>query len=134
VGVIAQDVQKVLPEAVSSIHDGRYIGVKYHELIPLLINAVKELNDRNDTPAVDTIPSTTDLDKASNTELENRLATLETLFNSQKDLVIELVSTIESLKSENKELQNKYAALINSFEILKSDNIKLTKFISELKF
>ena len=41
VGVIAQDVQKVLPEAVSE-KDG-FLGVRYPDLIPLVINAVKEL-------------------------------------------------------------------------------------------
>jgi hypothetical protein len=41
VGVIAQDVQKVLPEAVSE-KDG-ILGVRYQELIPLVINALKEL-------------------------------------------------------------------------------------------
>ena len=40
-GVSAQEVQKVLPEAVSEIDDG-YIGVDYTQLIPLLIEAMKE--------------------------------------------------------------------------------------------
>ena len=43
VGVIAQDVQRVLPEAVTE-HDG-ILGVKYTDLIPLLIEAVKELKN-----------------------------------------------------------------------------------------
>jgi hypothetical protein len=41
VGVIAQDVKKVLPEAVSE-QDG-FFGVRYNELVPLIINAVNEL-------------------------------------------------------------------------------------------
>lgn len=44
VGVIAQDVKKVLPEAVS--HDGRGYMVDYSAMIPLLIEAVKELRDQ----------------------------------------------------------------------------------------
>jgi hypothetical protein len=41
VGVVAQDVEAVLPEAVSTDEAG-YKKVAYHELIPLLIEALKE--------------------------------------------------------------------------------------------
>ena len=40
-GLIAQDVQKVLPEAVSEI-DINTLGVKYTETIPLLVKAIQE--------------------------------------------------------------------------------------------
>jgi hypothetical protein len=40
-GVLAQDVQKVLPEAVSPAPDG-YLSVNYNALIPVLLQAVKE--------------------------------------------------------------------------------------------
>jgi hypothetical protein len=43
VGVIAQDVEAVLPEAVTADETG-YKSVKYYELIPLVIEALKELN------------------------------------------------------------------------------------------
>jgi hypothetical protein len=42
VGVIAQDVQAVLPEIVTTNNEGK-LGVSYSELIPLLIEAIKEL-------------------------------------------------------------------------------------------
>ena len=42
VGVIAQEVQKVLPEVVQERTNG-YLGVDYKRLIPLLIESVKEL-------------------------------------------------------------------------------------------
>jgi len=43
VGVIAQEVEKVVPEIVETReHDG-YKAVKYEKLVPLLINAVNEL-------------------------------------------------------------------------------------------
>ena len=44
VGVIAQEVEKVLPTAVIS-RDNGYKAVRYDDLIPLLIEAVKELKD-----------------------------------------------------------------------------------------
>lgn len=42
VGVIAQEVQQMFPEAVDD--SGEYLKVDYIKLIPLLINAVKELS------------------------------------------------------------------------------------------
>lgn len=42
VGVLAQAVEKVLPEAVTTRENG-YKAVKYEKLIPLLIEAIKEL-------------------------------------------------------------------------------------------
>lgn len=44
VGVIAQDVQKVVPEAVTT-GDSGYLAVAYTELIPLCMAAIKELSD-----------------------------------------------------------------------------------------
>jgi hypothetical protein len=43
VGLVAQDVEKVLPEAVAADDDG-YKTVRYQNLIPLLTEAVKELD------------------------------------------------------------------------------------------
>ena len=40
-GVMAQDVEKVWPEVVD-IHNG-YLAVNYDKLIPVLIEAIKEL-------------------------------------------------------------------------------------------
>lgn len=44
-GVIAQEVQKVLPEAVR-VTSSKKLGVAYSTLIPILINAIKELEAR----------------------------------------------------------------------------------------
>jgi hypothetical protein len=54
VGVIAQDVQAVLPEAVSVIDkENGYLGVSYTSLVPVLIEAVKELKAENDALKAD---------------------------------------------------------------------------------
>jgi hypothetical protein len=51
--LIAQDVQAVLPEAVtqsqSKDQDQAYLGVSYTEVIPLLVAAIKELKAEIDT-------------------------------------------------------------------------------------
>lgn len=42
VGVIAQEIMEVLPEAVTT-RDNGYLAVRYEKLIPLLIEAIKDL-------------------------------------------------------------------------------------------
>jgi hypothetical protein len=49
VGVFAQDVLHVLPEAISPIKNGEYLGVDYSALVPLLIEGVKELAKRSES-------------------------------------------------------------------------------------
>ena len=44
VGVIAQEIEKVLPEVVTTRENG-FKGVKYEKIVPLLIEAMKEQSD-----------------------------------------------------------------------------------------
>jgi len=45
VGLIAQEVQQVLPEAVVE-RDNGYLAIDYHKVIPLLVEAIKDLSDK----------------------------------------------------------------------------------------
>jgi hypothetical protein len=45
VGVLAQEVQAVLPEAIHTDTNG-YLRVSYDRLVPVLLEAIKELNAR----------------------------------------------------------------------------------------
>lgn len=48
VGLIAQEVQKIVPEVVIGNPSGDTLGMNYAELVPVLINAVKELKQQVD--------------------------------------------------------------------------------------
>ncbi|MEL4402208.1 tail fiber domain-containing protein [Shewanella algae] len=72
-GVIAQEVQKILPEVVSEIsdgNDGTHLSVNYSGLIPLLIEGIKEQQNivRESNTRIET--------------LENEIETLKTLIKS----------------------------------------------------
>ena len=45
-GLIAQDVQAVLPDAVSEIDDEGHLGLAYGNMVGLLVEAIKELSER----------------------------------------------------------------------------------------
>ncbi len=61
IGMIAQEVKDIYPELVEEIsengkifvtkedNDDVYLGVRYPEMIPILVEAVKEMNERIDT-------------------------------------------------------------------------------------
>lgn len=50
-GVVAQELEKVLPEVVFDIvkEDDSYKAVRYDQIVPLLIEAIKELNEKVET-------------------------------------------------------------------------------------
>jgi hypothetical protein len=50
--LIAQDVQEVLPEAITTDPNGK-LGLQYQDMIPLLVNAIKELKEIVDAQAVE---------------------------------------------------------------------------------
>ena len=45
IGVLAQEIEKIAPEAVTT-RDNGYKAVRYEKLVPILIQAIKELHDK----------------------------------------------------------------------------------------
>jgi len=68
-GLIAQDVEQVIPEVVSTDVNG-YLNVDYSRLVPVLIEAVKELKAQNDEQ------------KAQNDEQQEQLEALQSIVNT----------------------------------------------------
>jgi len=48
IGLIAQDVKKIIPEVVAGNEEKETLGIKYSELVPVLINAIKDLKKELD--------------------------------------------------------------------------------------
>ena len=44
-GLIAQELEEVLPEIVHDMYDGKYKGVDYEKLLPILLASIKELKE-----------------------------------------------------------------------------------------
>ena len=72
-GFIAQDVEGIVPEAVSITEEGDY-GLSYSTFIPLLVEAVKQLNEENEK-----LKYENESLKAENTSQEERLQRIEEL-------------------------------------------------------
>ena len=69
-GFIAQELMEVLPDAV--VHNGKHYTVKYDAITPVLVEAVKELDEK-----VDDIEVKTDHHEVKIQEYETRILTLE---------------------------------------------------------
>jgi len=74
VGLIAQEVEAVLPEAVDVIDDDGHLGLRYTEVIPLLVAAVKELS--------------------------TKVTTLETQNTTQATQIADLITRVTALEAE----------------------------------
>ena len=75
VGVMAQDLQKVFPDAVTKGKDG-FLRIRWEDMFYSLINAVKELDLRITTENTELKKRVTKLEK-ENQKLEKRLSELE---------------------------------------------------------
>lgn len=76
IGFVAQDVQKVFPEAVTKAEDG-YLDFNIHAINVALVNAVKELKAENDK-----LKAENELLKSKNEQIDSRLTTLEKIISA----------------------------------------------------
>lgn len=74
-GFIAQEIQEVYPELVSEDQEG-YLSVNYTGLIPVLVEAVKELREQNKVAKQTQLEQITTL-KTENEQLMNELASMK---------------------------------------------------------
>merc|ERR1712054_683647 len=109
VGVIAQEVKNVLPEVVGEIYDGEYLGVDYPALIPLLIEAMHELDDK-----ISVLTSNRKLksNEDENITVNDRMTRMK--FKEMKETLNykeDILKKIGYLSKELEDLKLKYAAM-----------------------
>lgn len=125
VGLMAQDVQQVLPEVVHPIHGGRFLSVDYTSLVPLLIEATRELDEKT------TVASKNSMSICQ--KLESRLASLEDGQGRERKLKMEPQEreltevVLEKLAEENRVLRNSFDTLLADYKNLKDDFKNLKK-------
>ncbi|MYL96118.1 tail fiber domain-containing protein, partial [Citrobacter werkmanii] len=87
-GLIAQEVQDVLPEAVMNIGNTEFLGVNYGGVTALLVNAINEMIDDEDV-------------QSKRIEaLEDEVTALKSELTDLKILVASLVKSPAILKGE----------------------------------
>jgi hypothetical protein len=98
VGLIAQEVQHILPEAVypwidNNDKDNKKLGIAYSELTPLLVKVCQDLKKEND----DLKSRIETLEKEKNTYLQ-RTTTLEQKTQEQDNKIIQLLERMALLE------------------------------------
>ena len=134
VGVFAQDVQAILPEAVQLREGfgGTYLAVEYQALIPLLIEAVRELSAANtfgstarkqNSTEVNVLAATApskDVDQSmiDGEEEEQYSRSSSSTSSGRSDSLAEIAVAVKLLQEENKALREAIMALQRDTEQL----------------
>ena len=90
VGFVAQDVQAALPEAVAAMHGDRYLGVDYGAIVPVLVDALKETDQKID---------------AGQASVAAELAALRSLVAELRAGVVRLQEENQGIRGELRELR-----------------------------
>jgi hypothetical protein len=140
VGVIAQEVQAVLPEIVGNISD-KYLGVDYAFLTPLLIEGIKELNNQTqslrnilDENESDGAPTAAFASEAANKILDFQVGTVaNATLTSGRSGKGGQRSRVNAIESSVRSLEESYTALSTSYEELQRNCSANLATISELE-
>ena len=101
VGVIAQDLEKVFPEAISKDENG-YLSIRCEDMFYAVINAVKEL----DSKITEIVKSITDISLSVekqaeiNTEQDKTIEQQQKIIEEQQKLIKNLENRIEKLENK----------------------------------
>ena len=91
VGVIAQDLQKVFPDAVTKGEDG-YLRIRFEDMFYAVINAVKELDNKI-------------------TEIVENITGIQKTIETQQEIIEELQKQNKEILKQNEELQKRIEKL-----------------------
>ena len=154
--VIAQDVQKVLPEIVhelssSSTSSKKYLGVNYVEMVPLLLEAIRELDIRTSsmiiipppTSPVSTSSSTSSSSSSSSPHRKRRklaVSSVDQSINDHSDSTTidtdEIGKNTDSRRKDDSRIDTPDLADHQSFGEHRQENTTLTSItpaLSELE-
>ena len=106
VGLLAQDVQNVLPEVVHEAFDGKYLSVDYVALVPLIVEAIKELSSTDES----ILQSSTEMELKLSTQMEMNEMMLRAEFERKLSEVreeadLKLANILFEVKMLRKELE-----------------------------
>ena len=132
-GVIAQEVQAVLPEIVDMVYGGEYLGIRYQELIPLLINAVKELDEREALKDISLVRRISNDISTKGRALEGQIAGSNMYEDELKASLEEYKSTIANLQADRHSLMEKVDELSSAVAFLLKSKDQLTHSNREME-
>ncbi len=102
VGVIAQDLQKVFPDAVKLDEDG-YLSIRWDEMFYAVINAVKELDNKIETLSLQVKTNIEDIVsvKTKNNEQDETIKAQQKLIEEQQKAIEELRNRVSELEKQS---------------------------------
>ena len=114
VGLLAQDVQKILPEVVHEAFDGKYLSVDYIALVPLIVEAIKELNTADES----ILQFSTESEQKLRTQMEMNEMMMRADFEKKLNEVTEAADNkLKNILFEVKMLQNELERLSRSIYV-----------------